>query len=179
MIIFLGPAGSGKSVQGQLLAERYDWQWISAGQLLRASSDEKIQKIMQKGKLVPNELTFKVLSENLDKINNHKKIILDGFPRSIEQTQWLVNGKYRKSLDLIFVVQISRQEIVKRMELRGRSDDNSQSIQERLEIYYQEIDEIVSYLKNNSISVININGEGSVEEVHERIKKELAECDLL
>jgi len=53
MIIFLGPAGSGKSVQGQLLAEKYNWQWLSVGQLLRASSDEKVQKIMQKGKLAP------------------------------------------------------------------------------------------------------------------------------
>lgn len=179
MIIFLGPAGSGKSVQGQLLAEKYDWQWISAGQLLRASSDQKIQKIIQKGKLVPNELTFNVLSESLDDIKDSKKIILDGFPRSIEQTSWLVNGKYREFLDLVFVVQISTQEIIKRMELRGRSDDNRQSINERLEIYYKEIDEIVNYLKNNSISVINVNGEGSIEEVHERIKKELIECGLL
>lgn len=179
MIIFLGPAGSGKSIQGQLLAEKYNWQWLSVGQLLRASSNEKIQKIMQKGKLVPNELTFKVLSENLDDIKNYKKIILDGFPRSIEQTDWLVNSRYCEFLDIVFVVEISTQEIIKRMELRGRSDDNQRSINERLEIYYKEIDEIINYLKNNSISVITVNGEGSVEEVHERIKKELVECGLL
>ncbi|MGB4420779.1 MAG: nucleoside monophosphate kinase [Candidatus Saccharimonadales bacterium] len=179
MIIFLGPAGSGKSVQGQLLAEKYNWQWLSVGQLLRASSDEKIQKIMQKGKLVPNNLTFKVLSENLDGIKNYKKIILDGFPRSIEQTDWLINSKYHEFLDLVFVIQISTQEIIQRMELRGRSDDNHQSINERLEIYYQEINEIINHLKNNSISVTTINGGGSIEEVHERIKKELIKCGLL
>lgn len=179
MIIFLGPAGSGKSVQGQLLAEKYNWQWLSVGQLLRASSDEKIQKIMQKGKLVPNNLTFKVLSENLDGIKNYKKIILDGFPRSIEQTDWLINSKYHEFLDLVFVIQISTQEIIQRMELRGRSDDNRQSINERLEIYYQEINEIINHLKNNSISVTTVNGGGSIEEVHERIKKELIKCGLL
>lgn len=179
MIIFLGPAGSGKSVQGQLLAEKYNWQWLSVGQLLRASSDEKIQKIMQKGKLVPNDLTFKVLSENLDGIKNYKKIILDGFPRSIEQTDWLINSKYHEFLDLVFVIQISTQEIIQRMELRGRSDDNRQSINERLEIYYQEINEIINHLKNNSISVTTVNGGGSIEEVHERIKKELIKCGLL
>jgi len=59
------------------------------------------------------------------------------------------------------------------MELRGRSDDNRQSINERLEIYYQEINEIINHLKNNSISVTTVNGGGSIEEVHERIKKEL------
>jgi len=179
MIIFLGPAGSGKSVQGQLLAEKYNWQWLSVGQLLRASSDEKIQKIMQKGKLVPNNLTFKVLSENLDGIKNYKKIILDGFPRSIEQTDWLINSKYHEFLDLVFVIQISTQEIIQRMEIRGRSDDNRQSINERLEIYYQEINEIINHLKNNSISVTTVNGGGSIEEVHERIKKELIKCGLL
>jgi len=179
MILFLGPAGSGKSVQGQMLAEKYNWQWLSVGQLLRASSDEKIQKIMEKGKLVPAELTFKVLGESLDSIKNYTKIILDGFPRSIEQTEWLVNGKYRKFLDLVVIVQISTQEIMKRMELRGRSDDNRQSSSERLEIYYQQIDEIISYFKNNSIPVVTVNGEGSIEEVHERIKEELAKCNLL
>ena len=179
MIIFLGSAGSGKSLQGQILSEKYGWQWLSVGQLLRASSNDKIQSIMQKGKLVPSEFTFELLSEALDGTKNYKNVVLDGFPRSIEQADWLVNSKYRDNLDLVIVLQTSIQEIMKRMELRGRSDDNRKSINERIDIYYQEIDEIINRFKQKSISVININGEGSVEEVHDRIKQELNKCGLL
>ena len=55
MIVFLGPAGAGKSTQGKLLASRHDWLWLSAGQLLRDSHDAELEQIMNKGELVPFE----------------------------------------------------------------------------------------------------------------------------
>lgn len=179
MILFLGAAGSGKSLQGQLLADRHGWKWLSAGQLLRDSDNPEIQSYLIKGKLAPLHLTFETISVAIDKVADKNKIVLDGFPRSLEQADWLVEGRYKSILSLVIVLEVSIQEVTKRIELRGRSDDTKQALYERLELYHKEIDPIVSLLKSKNIRLVTIDGEGSIEEVYDRIQKELKTCDLI
>ena len=81
MIIFFGPAGAGKSVQGQILAARMGWRWLSAGQLLRDSHDTELIKTMHEGKLVSHETITRVMGEAIAKAGDIKQLILDGFPR--------------------------------------------------------------------------------------------------
>ena len=88
MIVFFGPAGAGKSVQGQILAARHGWRWLSSGQLLRDSRDPEIMEQMRKGALVSTEQTNKVITEALDRAENIE-VILDGFPRKLDQAEWL------------------------------------------------------------------------------------------
>ena len=61
MIIFFGPAGAGKSVQGQILAARHGWRWLSTGQLLRDTHDAEVLKKMASGELIDDEITNKVM----------------------------------------------------------------------------------------------------------------------
>ena len=63
MIVFFGPAGAGKSVQGQILAARHGWRWLSSGQLLRDSRDPEIAELMRTGALVGSDQTNKVIAE--------------------------------------------------------------------------------------------------------------------
>src|SRR5690606_36203830 len=90
MILFFGAPGSGKSSQGQKLVERNGWQWMSTGDLFRRSEDPEVLKRLAAGELIDDELTNKVLSDALKKLDTSKMLILDGYPRNIDQAEWLL-----------------------------------------------------------------------------------------
>ena len=82
MIIFFGPAGSGKSLQGQKLAEKHNWKWMSIGQMLRDRKDPELEEIMKQGKLVPDELVVEMMHDAVVKADEAGfNAILDGYPR--------------------------------------------------------------------------------------------------
>ena len=81
MIVFFGPAGAAKSVQGQILAARFGWRWLSAGQLLRDSKDIEVLKQMRTGNLVTTETVNRLVGEALNRACDIPNVILDGFPR--------------------------------------------------------------------------------------------------
>ena len=180
MIIFFGPAGSGKSVQGQILAARQGWRWLSAGQLLRDTHDQGVLGTIQSGTLVDDTKMSLVISNALENASGVSKVILDGFPRSIEQARWLVENQitHKRSISLVFVLDVSRDELVKRLKLRGRVDDTEEAIDERLDIYSKEIDPILSYFNKENIKIIHIDGVGSVDQIHNQILESLRSCKL-
>lgn len=181
MIIFFGPAGAGKSVQGQLLAARNGWRWLSAGQLLRDSKDTEMLDIMKTGKLLPHDKVNEIVGAAIKKSADIEKLVLDGFPRAEEQAKWLVESQpeHGRGIDLAIVLEVPRHELLKRLELRGRVDDVPDAIDERLKIYRQEIYPILSYFTDQNIPVVHINGEGTVGQVHDRIMEELIERKLI
>jgi len=181
MIIFFGPAGSGKSVQGQILAARKGWRWLSASQLLRDARDPEILRVMQSGTLVDYEKMKTVIGDALETALSSNNIILDGFPRSIEQARWLVEDQSRFEcfIDVVFVLDVPTEELLKRLSLRGRADDNEKAINERLDIYDQEITPILDYFKEKNINIIHINGVGSIEQIHSRVIEGLKTCKLV
>jgi len=175
MIVFFGPAGAGKSVQGQMLAARMGWRWLSAGQLLRDSHDEEVHEYLKTGKLVSHELITRVMGEAIKRAANINQIILDGFPRMLEQAQWLVDTQpeHGRSIALVVVLEVPREELLKRLEIRGRADDTPEAIDERLNIYRKEMYPILSYLTDQSVPVVHVDGVGTVGQVHDRIAAEL------
>jgi adenylate kinase len=180
MIVFLGPAGSGKSTQGQLLADRLGWTWLSAGQLLRDTHDKNIEKIMNEGQLAPSEVINKIMVEAIKSAPDSKKIILDGFTRKIEEARHLIEttSDHMAEVDLIIVFDVPLQFLLERLKLRGRIDDTPAAVEERLNIYHQEVNEIIQYFEKNNIKISKIDGSGDIESVHKLILKELAKCQL-
>lgn len=180
MILFFGPAGSGKSAQAQMLVDNKNWAWLSMGQLLRDTSDTEVHEFQKSGVLVPFEKTNQVLGEALDKLSSTDKIILDGYPRQMDQAVWLIeNCKSRElPIELAINFDVNMEELLKRMELRGRDDDTPESINKRLEIYHKEIDPILNLLSQSGVKVVHVDGVGTYEEIHERVMKELVECKL-
>ncbi len=175
MIIFFGPAGAGKSVQGQILAARQGWRWLSAGQLLRDTHDKDLIDTMQKGELVPFDRVNTIMNEAITRAQNIDQLILDGFPRQLEQATWLVEHQptHGRSIGVVIVLEVPREELLKRLAVRGRADDTPESIDERLHIYRQEIYPILAYLNDQGIPVVHLNGEGTVGQIHDRIMAEL------
>ncbi len=170
MILFFGSAGSGKSTQAQMMVDDGVWSWISTGQLLRDTTDPEVHEFQKKGTLVPIEKVNQVLAETLDKEAPAEKLILDGYPRQLNQASWLLeNCKSRGiTIDLAINFDVDMEELLSRMSSRGRVDDTPEAINSRLFIYHKEIDPILDILSSNGIKVVHINGVGTREDVHVR-----------
>lgn len=175
MIVFFGPAGAGKSVQGQMLAARNGWRWLSAGQMLRDTRDIELLKQMQTGQLVDPEKVNELMGESIKRAENIDRVILDGFPRQMSQAKWLIEHKshHGRDIQLVVVLEVPKSELLKRLEVRGRIDDTPEAIDERLRIYRTEMYPILSYLTEQHVNIVHIDGVGTVGQVHDRIMEEL------
>lgn len=175
MILFFGPPGAGKSVQGQLLAARHGWRWLSSGQLLRDLHDPELTAQLQTGELADDTLVNQVISDALKRSHTIPHVILDGFPRRLEQAEWLIKTQpeHEREIKLVIILEVPRAELVRRLKLRGRIDDTEAVINERMQIYRKEIYPILTYLTEQGVHIAHIDGSGTVGQVHDRIEAEL------
>ena len=198
-LLILGIQGSGKGTQSKLIAEHYNLKHISTGDLFREEIDKKskegkeISSYIDKGNLVPDELTNKVLQKNLPKDN----FILDGYPRNLFQAKFL--EKIKKP-DKILYIELSEKEVIRRLSLRfqckkcnilygankmpkkegycdicnnildKRRDDNEEAIKQRINIFNKETLPLIDFYGEK---VIRVNGKQTVEDVFRDIKKAL------
>lgn len=181
MIIFFGPAGAGKSVQGQMLAARMGWRWLSAGQLLRDTKDMEVLSAQQQGGLVDSNKVNQVVGDALNRSTDIARVILDGFPRQVDQARWLVDNQpmHGRSIGLVIILDVPAGVIFDRLKLRGRVDDTPEVIQDRLNIYGQEIDPILNYFAEQGIETVHIDGAGTVGQVHDSVVDELIKRNLV
>jgi len=162
-------------MQGQILAARMGWRWLSAGQILRDTHDPEIVKTMHEGKLVSHQAITRIMGEAISKAGDIDQIILDGFPRELPQAQWLVDSKtdHGRDIGLVIVLEVPRDELLKRLAIRGRADDTPEAIDQRLAIYRQEMYPILGLFSEQHIPVVHLDGIGGVGEIHDRIFAEL------
>lgn len=180
MIIFFGPPGAGKSVQGQLLAAEFSWRWIGIGQLLRDVGNSELIEKIQSGDLVDSASVEAILENDINKSRDIKHLILDGFPRRLEQAEWLIEAQARleRTAKLAIVLDVEKDELLKRLKLRGRSDDLPELINERIDLYNREINTILDYLKSQNVMVVRVDGNSTIDQVHNRIVDEVKKCKL-
>lgn len=170
--MFFGPPGSGKSVQGEMLVERNGWQWLSTGALFRESKDPEVLRHLATGELIDDELTNKVLDEALANTANDIKVVVDGYPRNVSQAKSLSGflQKHHRQISCVVVFHVPREELMKRLGSRGRAEDTPAVISRRLDIYEEATKPVVNYYRQDpNTDVIEIDGMGAPEEVHERI----------
>jgi len=175
MILFFGPAGAGKSVQGQMLAARLGWKWLSTGQMFRESSDPEIKEILKTGELVSDEKTYEVVREAFKKFKNADKLIVDGFPRTMAQAEWLMDEKNSmgRKVSMVVVLEVPESVIQKRLALRGRDQDKPEIIDRRMNIYRRQMYPVLGFLADRGVKIIHLDGTGTVGEVHDKIVTEL------
>lgn len=173
MIILMGLAGSGKSTQGQKLAAATGRVWLSTGQLIRESG--KYDKIINKGSLIDDEAATLIFAEELAKITREgKQVVVDGYPRNEVQARWLADN-LRKTIEQIVIVDVPKEELVKRLLKRDRADDNEAAIRERFGIIERSMKSICRILRNKGVKITKINGEGTEDEVFLRLIKAVEE----
>lgn len=178
MILFFGPPGSGKSVQGQMLVERNGWQWLSTGDLFRKSQDPEVLKRMATGELIDDELTNRVLANAIQDVHEDKRLILDGYPRNVEQAKWLMEyaPTHERKIECVILFEVPREELINRQMGRGRSEDAPEVIGRRLDIYREKTSPAVDFYREQGVPILDIDGTGAIPEVHERINAAIMSC---
>ncbi|HEX7368113.1 MAG TPA: nucleoside monophosphate kinase [Candidatus Saccharimonadales bacterium] len=176
MILFFGPPGSGKSVQGKLLVQRNGWQWLSTGELFRATKNAEVLKRLATGELMDDALTNQVLEEALGGLRDAADLVLDGYPRNTRQAQWLTDhlAAFKRKIDTIVVFRVPEEELVRRQSGRGRDEDTPDVIKRRLQIYREQTQPVIDFYRNRGVPVREIDGEGPVDVVHARIQAVVA-----
>lgn len=175
MIVFMGVAGSGKSVQGRLLANELGCTWLSTGEFLRQHVTGKRREEMLEGKLLGDDEIIEMFGQAFDKMDPKKPFILDGFPRTLPQAKWLIT-KHEKGevrIDAIIHLVASKELVKNRLLRRGRQDDTDKAIAERFKEYESLTLPSVAWFKEENIPVYEIDGEREVQEVHDEIMKSL------
>lgn len=177
MILLFGPTGAGKSMQGQMLAVRMGWKWLSTGEMLRESDDPAVIRVLKSGELVSDELTFEVFDRAIRdaKEKNYPRTIVDGFPRTREQAEWL--AKYMQQngekIDLVIVLEVPESEIHNRLEKRGRMEDTPETIARRMAIYRQKMYPVLGIFAEDDVRILHLEGVGTAGEVHDKIYDEV------
>lgn len=174
MILMFGPAGSGKSLQGQILAARHGWDWISVGAVLREQTDPDIQATLARGDLLPGYITNSLVAKRLDREADLATVILDGYPRSLDQAEALIDYLTQRGnggIEMVIVLDVGRQEILRRLARRGRADDTEEAIVRRLDIFAEQGQTILDYLAEQGVRIERIAGNRSVGQVHDQIEE--------
>ena len=177
MIIFFGPAGSGKSTQGRIIADKYGWRWLSVGQVLRDTGE--FDEILKKGELVDDETVVRLMNKEIEFAEAEgMEVVLDGYPRDTKQTEIMLadeNSKFFSNIKGVIVLEVPAEELWKRIAERGREDDTEEVVKRRFEIFEQNICSILPLLEEKGVPVKKIDGVGSFDEVTERIVKVVQE----
>ena len=180
ILILIGAPGSGKGTQAEILKKNYNLTHLSTGDMLRENVKEgtklgrKASEYMQRGELVPDKLIIDMIEEKTSKEESVGGFLLDGFPRSLPQAEALDEMLKNKKLNLDAVVNliVDEEELLKRLLGRGRSDDNEETIRNRLNVFKNQTSPVLDYYREQE-KVKDIDGAGLVEEIYERIVKSL------
>ena len=166
-------------MQGQMLAVRQGWKWLSTGEMLRASDDPDVIALLKAGELVSDELTYEVFEKAIDdaKAKHYANIIVDGFPRTKEQAAWLAEYMEKSSehIDEVIVLEVPESEIMTRLEKRHRMEDTPETIAKRMAIYRQKMYPVLGIFAEDGVKIVHLDGTGTSGEVHDRIYSEVSE----
>lgn len=172
MIILFGLAGSGKGTQSKALSEIFGWRWISTGDLIRNSG--KFNELIDKGNMISDADITALLERELDKTDAEGyDVILDGYPRTATQAEWIIDREKDKLYGAI-ILDVPKEELYQRLYKRagldGRVDDQEKSsIDRRFEIFEQNIYSILPLFEKHNIPVIHVDGVGDEGEVTDRL----------
>ena len=175
MIILMGVAGAGKSMQGRLFADEHGYAWISTGELFRVLVTGKRRQQMLEGKLLSDEEVIKLVDRTLKMIDPSQEFVLDGFPRTIPQADWLLQQIHNKRLNLTGIINlVASPEVVKeRLLSRGRQDDNEEVIAKRFAEYEASTLPILDYFRQEKVPVHSIDAARDPVTVHDDIMQHL------
>lgn len=185
-IVLFGPPGSGKGTQAQNLIQKFNLKQISTGDLFRHNikNETELGKLaksyMDKGELVPDQVTIDMLIDELKKTTDAQGFIFDGFPRTVFQTEALegivkdvLNDQIDICLSLVVEDEILVKRLLERGKTSGRSDDADENIiRNRIKEYYTKTAEVAELYKKQG-KYVEVNGVGEIAEIAEKFYAEV------
>ena len=164
-------------MQGQMLAVRQGWKWLSTGEMLRESNDPAVIEILKSGELVSDDLTYDVFENAVREAKENKfaHVVVDGFPRTKEQAEWLASYLERsgEKIELVIALEVPEAEIMNRLEKRGRMEDTPETIARRMQIYRQKMYPVLGIFAEDGVKIVHLDGTGTAGEVHDKIYNEV------
>ena len=180
-IVLFGPPGAGKGTQAENIKEHYQLIHLSTGDIFRKNISEstdlgKLAKsFIDKGELVPDEVTIQMLESEVNKFSDYNGFIFDGFPRTTQQADALDTYLHSIGTEVTKMVALNvpEEELVKRLLNRGKEsgrtdDQNEDVITNRIQVYEKNTAVLADFYQAQS-KLENVNGVGTVDEVKNRI----------
>lgn len=179
-LLIVGAPGAGKGTQAGSIAEHYGIPAISTGDIFRANIKNgtelgrKVKAIMDAGDLVPDEVTDEIVVDRLGQADAATGFLLDGYPRNLHQVDAL--DAYLKgaglALDAVVSLDVDPElltaRLLKRAQIEGRTDDNEETIRNRMKVYAEQTEPLLSHYEKAGL-LVSVDGVGEIDEVRERI----------
>jgi len=160
-IIMIGGPGSGKSTYSEIITKKLDIPHIYTGDMMRklAKTNDQVKDLLAKGKFAPTDIVINAVLDRLEKPDAQKGYIFDGFPRNIEQAKAMEEKGIK--YDYVIYLDVSEEEVIRRLTARGRADDKPEIIKTRLKVFEKETAPLLDYYKDE---LIKIKAEGKPKE---------------
>lgn len=184
-IIFFGPPGAGKGTQAKIISNKLNLSHLSTGEILRKKILDQdklaiqLKEIMSLGKLVSDDILNSIISLRLEK-EGKTGFILDGYPRSIAQSDYLNNFLETKKIRInyIFNIQINfnllKERIIKRSSQESRDDDKIDVIETRYKEYINTTEKVSNFYRDSQPSIFyDIDGSKQIDEITEEIEQNI------
>lgn len=185
-LVLFGPPGSGKGTQAQNLITKYNLKQVSTGDLFRynmkndTALGQLAKSYIDKGELVPDQVTIDMLIDELKKPTDTNGFIFDGFPRTTHQAEVLdqivkdlFNEEISLTLSLIVDDEILVERLCERGKTSGRVDDSNEDIiRNRIKEYYAKTAEVADFYKKQN-KFVEINGVGDISEISSKLFAEV------
>lgn len=182
-LVLFGPPGAGKGTQANILKDTYQLKHVSTGDVFRYNIKNETElgtlakSYMDKGQLVPDEITIDMLKAEVEKDIDGKGFIFDGFPRTVAQAEALEELLNEKGTEVSAMIalevddEVLVQRLLERGKTSGRPDDaNEDVIRKRIKVYYEETAILKQfYLKEDKY--YGVDGVGGVEEITQRLSE--------
>ncbi len=181
-IVLFGAPGCGKGTQAALLKEHYGIEHVSTGEVIRdhirraTPLGKEVQACIEQGKLAPDAVVISMIADYVAAHRDSAGCIFDGFPRTTPQAEAFdrILTENGLQVDLMIRIKVEEEELIRRILLRGkesgRADDASEEvIRQRLEVYWAQTAVVAEHYKAQG-KYVKVDGEGTIEEVFERIK---------
>lgn len=182
-LVLFGPPGAGKGTQAERLVDRYSLVHLSTGDIFRRNIKGETelgklaQTFMNRGELVPDHVTIKMLEAEVHNHPEAKGFIFDGFPRTMPQAEALDKFLASKDQSITLMVALSvkdeelKSRLLKRAGTSGRADDaDPKVIENRISVYKNETAPVAGYFQNQG-KYAEIDGMGTIDEISERLYK--------
>ncbi|KAG2452367.1 hypothetical protein HYH02_002613 [Chlamydomonas schloesseri] len=174
VVFVLGAPGAGKGTQCDLIKSRYGWVHVSTGDLLRAelkkgsAIGQQAQELMAAGQMVPTGLVLDLLLAAMRATDPaRRRFLVDGFPRKLDQLQEFEDRI--KPCDGVLVFSVPEEVAVERLLARGatsgRADDNEETIRTRMQVFQQESEPVIEFLREQGANVAEVDASGDPEDI--------------